>query len=97
MALGMGAQVTLIDKDANRLRYLEEILHGHRITVMSNRHNIERSVAYADLVIGAVLVPGARAPQLVTEDKIGRASCRESGEVGGRRGGKKRKAKRATR
>src|SRR5690606_17663991 len=70
MALGMGAQVTLIDKDANRLRYLEEILHGHRITVMSNRHNIERSVAYADLVIGAVLVPGARAPQLVTEDMV---------------------------
>ena len=70
MALGMGAQVTLIDKDANRLRYLEEILHGNRITVMSNRHNIERSVAYADLVIGAVLVPGARAPRLVTEDMV---------------------------
>lgn len=70
MALGMGAQVTLIDKDANRLRYLEEILHGSRITVMSNRHNIERSVAYADLVIGAVLVPGARTPVLVTEDMV---------------------------
>ncbi|HEY8416630.1 MAG TPA: alanine dehydrogenase [Limnochordales bacterium] len=70
VALGMGAQVTLIDKDVNRLRYLEEILHGNRITVMSNRHNIERAVAYADLVIGAVLIPGARAPRLVTEDMV---------------------------
>ncbi|MFS8533711.1 MAG: alanine dehydrogenase [Limnochordales bacterium] len=70
VALGMGAQVTLIDKDVNRLRYLEEILHGNRITVVSNRYNIERAVAYADLVIGAVLVPGARAPRLVTEDMV---------------------------
>ncbi|MBO8141750.1 MAG: alanine dehydrogenase [Firmicutes bacterium] len=70
IALGMGAHVTLIDKDARRLRYLEEVLHGNRITVMSNRYNIERSVAYADLLIGAVLVPGARAPRLVTEDMV---------------------------
>jgi len=70
IALGMGAHVTIIDINADRLRYLDEILHGNLITVMSNRYNIERAVRYADLLIGAVLVPGAKAPTLVTEDMV---------------------------
>lgn len=70
IALGMGAHVTIIDINADRLRYLEEILHGNLITVMSNRYNIERAVRYADLLIGAVLVPGAKAPVLVTEEMV---------------------------
>lgn len=70
VALGMGAHVTLIDINADRLRYLEDVLHGKLLTVMSNRLNIERAVGYADLLIGAVLVPGAKAPTLVTEEMV---------------------------
>lgn len=70
VALGMGAHVTVIDINSDRLRLLEDVLHGNLLTVMSNRFNIERSVAYADLVIGAVLLPGAKAPTLVTEDMV---------------------------
>lgn len=70
VALGMGAQVTIIDRSAERLRQLEDILHGNMITVMSNRYNIERATAYADLLVGAVLVPGAKAPHLVTERMV---------------------------
>lgn len=70
VALGMGANVTLLDINTRRLRYLHDTLHGNLITVMSNRFNIERSVKYADLVIGAVLVPGAKAPVLVTEEMV---------------------------
>ena len=70
IAIGMGAHVTILDKNADRLRYLDEILHGNIITVMSNRYNIERSVHYADLLVGAVLIPGARAPHLVTEEMV---------------------------
>lgn len=70
VTLGMGANVTVIDINTDRLRHLEETLHGNLITVMSNRFNIERAVKYADLLIGSVLVPGARAPQLVTEDMV---------------------------
>ncbi|MBO2521073.1 MAG: alanine dehydrogenase [Firmicutes bacterium] len=70
IALGMGAHVTLIDINGDRLRYLAEVLHGNLITVMSNRYNIERAVRYADLLIGAVLVPGAKAPILVTDEMV---------------------------
>jgi len=70
MAMGLGAQVTLIDVNLDRLRYLESNLHGRLITVMSNRFNVARAVRYADLLIGAVLVPGARAPHIVTEDMV---------------------------
>ena len=70
MALGMGAQVTIIDRDLERLRYLSETLHGNLITLASNPYNIARSVRYADLVIGTVLIPGARAPRLVTREMI---------------------------
>src|SRR5690606_36354619 len=65
IALGMRAHVTLIDINGDRLRYLADVLHGNLITLMSHRYNIERAVRYADLLIGAVLVPGAKAPILV--------------------------------
>jgi len=72
IALGMGAQVTIIDKDLNRLRYLSEVLHGNLVTMMSNPRNIALAAEYADLLIGAVLVPGAKAPRLVTREIVGR-------------------------
>ena len=70
IALGLGAQVTILDISAKRLSDLEE-LFGHGIqTLMSNPTNIANSVADADVVIGAVLLPGAKAPKLVTEDMV---------------------------
>lgn len=70
MALGAGAAVTILEKSADRLRYLSEILHGNLYTVMSNRQNVAHAVSYADLLIGAVLIPGAKAPKLVSEAMI---------------------------
>ena len=70
MALGLGARVTVLDKNTDRLRYLDDIFGGRIITLMSNSYNISQAVIKADLLIGAVLVPGARAPRLVTEDMV---------------------------
>lgn len=70
MALGMGAQVTILDLNPIRLAELENLLGDQIETLMSNTENIERSVAEADLVIGSVLIPGAKAPVLVTEEMI---------------------------
>lgn len=70
IALGMGAQVTVVDVSADRLRYLSEVLHGNLITLASNPRNIAEAVAQADVVIGAVLRPGAKAPHLVTRAMI---------------------------
>lgn len=70
IALGMGAHVTIMDKRIERLRYLEDVLTGNRITVVANHQTVDRAVRYADLVIGAVLVPGARAPKLVSEETV---------------------------
>lgn len=70
MALGLGAQVQILDINLDRLRYLEDVLHGRVITQMSSPLNIARAVAAADLVIGAVLIPGAKAPYLVTRDML---------------------------
>lgn len=70
VALGLGAQVTLLDIDAARLRHMDEIAQGHLITVFSNPYAIARCAGYADLLIGAVLIPGARAPSLVTEEMV---------------------------
>jgi len=70
IALGMGAQVTVVDVSADRLRYLSEVLHGNLITLASNPRNIADAVAQADVVIGAVLRPGAKAPHLVTRAMI---------------------------
>ena len=70
IALGLGAQVTILDISAKRLSVLEDVF-GHQIqTLMSNPFNIEASVREADVVIGAVLIPGAKAPKLVTDDMV---------------------------
>ncbi len=70
MALGMGANVVLLDIDAERLRYLDQVLHGRLTTLSSNPINIAEAVKRADLLIGAVLVRGAKAPRLVTREMI---------------------------
>jgi len=70
IALGMGANVTVVDKNIDRLRQLDQILHGRIHTLASNRQNLAAAVRGADLVIGAVLVPGAKAPKLVTREMI---------------------------
>lgn len=72
IAVGMGAHVTLLDIDLERLEYLEDIFHGEIDTIYSNRYSIEEHVTSADVVVGAVLVPGARAPHLVTRDMLAR-------------------------
>jgi alanine dehydrogenase len=70
MAVGLGADVTILDLSADRLRQLDDIF-GHQIkTVMSNPMNIAEAVAEADLLIGAVLIPGGKAPKLVTEEMV---------------------------
>src|SRR6478609_4162278 len=71
MALGLGAQVTILERSIDRMRHLEEILSGRVSLVMSSTLQIESSVEDADLVIGAVLIPGALAPKLVTRQMIG--------------------------
>jgi alanine dehydrogenase len=70
MAVATGANVCILDIDLDRLRYLDDIFGGRVKTVMSNRHNIERLIADADLVIGGVLVAGAKAPKLITRDML---------------------------
>jgi len=70
VALGMGAQVTLLDVSPQRLRVLYDLFDGRVLTYMSNSFNIQKVVQYADILIGAVLVPGAKAPRLVTEDMV---------------------------
>jgi len=70
IAMGMGANVTVLDKAHDRLRYVEDIMHGNVITVSASPITIARAVHYADLVIGAVLVPGATAPRLVTDEMV---------------------------
>lgn len=70
IAQGMEAEVLLLDKNINRLRAVDEINHGRIVTVASNRGALERACADADLVIGAVLVPGGRAPIVVTETMV---------------------------
>ncbi len=70
VAMGMGGDVTIMDVNLDRLRYLDEIW-GNRIrTLFSSKHNIEEAVYQADLVIGAVLLPGAKTPYLVTSDML---------------------------
>ncbi|GAA3688543.1 alanine dehydrogenase [Nonomuraea antimicrobica] len=72
IALGMQAEVVLLDKNIDKLRQADLIYQGHCRTVASNTLEIERAVLAADLVIGAVLVPGARAPELVSNDLVSR-------------------------
>ncbi len=71
IALGMGAQVTILERSVERMRYLEQILSGRVQLLMSSSLQIEESVKDADLVIGAVLIPGALAPKLITREMLG--------------------------
>jgi alanine dehydrogenase len=66
VASGVGAYVSILDINPSKLRYVHDILGGHVTTLMSNRANVEEEVVDADLVIGAVLIPGAKAPKLIT-------------------------------
>ena len=72
IALGMEAEVLLLDKNVARLRQMDAIYQGHCQTVTSNAYEIERAVLDADLVIGAVLVPGAKAPKLISNELVSR-------------------------
>src|SRR5882724_7621856 len=70
MAVGLGAHVVVIDRNLNRLRYLDDIWGSRIVTLASNVHTVREAVSQADLVIGAVLIPGASAPRLVRRDMI---------------------------
>ncbi|HEX2917400.1 MAG TPA: alanine dehydrogenase [Edaphobacter sp.] len=70
IALGMGAKVTLIDLNLNRLRELDDIFSGRVFTMASNSYNIARAASEADLLIGGVLIPGAAAPKIVTRAMV---------------------------
>ena len=72
IALGMQAEVLLVDKNVARLRQADAIYQGHCQTVASNAYEVERAVIDADLVIGAVLVPGAKTPRLVSDELVSR-------------------------
>lgn len=70
IAIGMGAHVTVADINHDRLKYLDDVMHGNVTTLYSNPYNVTRAAAWADLLIGAVLIPGARAPKLVSEEAV---------------------------
>lgn len=70
MALGLGARVAILDVNTERLRELDDLFRGQVVTLMSNQANIAAAVKRADLLIGAVLIPGARAPHLVSESLV---------------------------
>jgi alanine dehydrogenase len=70
MAAGTGANVTIMDVSLPRLRYLSDIMPANVRTLMSNSYNIKEAIKTADLIVGAVLIPGAKAPHLVTRDML---------------------------
>ncbi len=70
IAMGLGAHVTILDTNIDRLRHLDEVYESRMQTLASNAHNIAESVAKSDLLISSVLIPGARAPKLVTEEMV---------------------------
>jgi alanine dehydrogenase len=70
IAAGLGANVTVMDINVPRLRYLEDVMPPNVTTLMSNSYNIRARLQASDLVIGAVLVPGAKAPRLITRDML---------------------------
>ncbi len=70
VAMGLGAEVTVLDINLERLNYLDDIFQGRITTLMSDSENIARAVREADLVVGAVLIPGARAPRLVSRELV---------------------------
>ena len=72
MAAGMGARVTILDLSLERLRYLSDVMPPNVILIHSNRHNVLSEISDADLVVGAVLIPGAKAPKLVRREDLKR-------------------------
>lgn len=72
MAVGMGAQVIILNRGTDKLAHIDDLYNGRVVTLASNKHNIEESVLDSDLVIGAVLLAGARAPRLVTREMVSR-------------------------
>ncbi|MFY0606118.1 MAG: alanine dehydrogenase [Cyclobacteriaceae bacterium] len=70
MAAGMGADVTIMDVSLPRLRYLDDIMPANVNTFMSNEYNVRELIATHDLIVGAVLIPGAKAPHLITKDML---------------------------
>ncbi len=70
IAAGLGANVTILDNNLYRLRYLDDVMPRNVSTMMSNPYNVRKVIKHADLVIGAVLIPGAKAPHLVTRDML---------------------------
>jgi alanine dehydrogenase len=72
IAIGMGFDVTLLDRDINKLREADKVFGNRVKTIASNKYNLERACLEADLVVGAVLIPGAKAPKLVTNELVSR-------------------------
>lgn len=70
MAAGLGAHVTIMDVNLQRLRYLSDIMPENVDTMMSNEYNIRAEIKQSDLIVGAVLIPGAKAPHLITRDML---------------------------
>lgn len=70
IAVGLGAQVTVLDVSSARMAYLDDIFGGRVVTLMSNSYNIAEAVKEADVLIGAVLIPGAEAPKVITEEMV---------------------------
>lgn len=70
MAAGLGAQVTILDLSLDRLRYLADVMPANVITLYSNEYNIRKLIKTHDLIVGAVLVPGAKAPKLITREML---------------------------
>ena len=72
MAAGMGAKVTILDLSLERLRYLSDVMPANCVMIHSNRHNILEQIETADLVVGGVLIPGAKAPKLIRREDLKR-------------------------
>ena len=70
MAAGMGAMVTILDVSLERMRYLSDVMPANVTTIYSNRHNVLEQIATADLVVGGVLIPGAKAPKLIRKEDL---------------------------
>ena len=68
--LGLGAQVTLIDKSLRRLQEIESLLPDHAVSMLANQHTMERAFSYADVIVGAVRIPGSRAPQIISRELL---------------------------
>jgi len=70
MASGLGARVTILDLNLERLRYLDDVMRDNVVTLQCNEHNVKRVIEDADLVVGAVLIPGSKTPRLITREML---------------------------